>query len=166
MTSLGVKARWLTCSISLSMSTLRNIVSQNSGIPLGFSSAVPSSSAFFSSMEAFFCNSSWKEQSGSDYKITSLSADHMNMGTVLVDQVIRSFTVIWGGKSKTESCLSFVLLKNKNRSLFSKHLCVWFGGTITTALIRHHNAKLWWWGCLFTLTSLANLIVKAMKDWI
>ncbi len=48
---------WFTCSISLNMSTLRNMVSQNSGIPLGFSSLA---SSVFSSIAAFFFRSSWK----------------------------------------------------------------------------------------------------------
>lgn len=72
-----------TCSISLNMSTLRKMVSQNSGIPLGFSSLA---SSVFSSIAAFFFRSSWKKEwFALDYcSVSSIRSDFSVSGQIIL----------------------------------------------------------------------------------
>lgn len=111
-TSIGTLS---TCSMSLSMSTLLNIVSQNSGMPLGCSSGL-ASSFFVSSMEAFSFSSSWSSSSRTQHitnqwpqshKHSSLDRNTMSSSITLAYSAISSS---YSGLTLWVACVTSVLI--------------------------------------------------------
>lgn len=100
-TSIGTLS---TCSMSLSMSTLLNIVSQNSGMPLGCSSGL-ASSFFVSSMEAFSFSSSWSSSSRTQHIANQWPQSHKHSSLVR-NTMSSSITLAYSAISSSYSGLT------------------------------------------------------------